>query len=105
MSGRSIVFIKPMINCSVYLILFNDMIVGSIYVDGDIISNIDINGSYFDIIKDELIPKFLFELGLDRIDMVCEAVFYNYYKELGFYKFYNTANDHIILRYDRQMYL
>ena len=100
MRGQSISFIKPMINCEVYLIILNDIVIGSIIMDQDIISNIDINGSYFEIIQDELIPKFLFEQGLDRIDIVCDTVFFDYYKDFGFYKCYNTDNDRIILRYE-----
>ena len=95
--SASISFIKPIPTCSLYLVVLNDMIIGSIHMEDDMITNIDINGDFFVNIKARLIRSLLYELGLDHIDLICNPRFFDYYSELGF-KLLNTG-DKLVLRY------
>ena len=98
---NQLTFIKPMTNCDMYLIMFRDMIVGSVYINDNIITNIDIHSDFFNDIKNILIQRLLFELGKDTIILKCDKTFAKYYKELGFEK-KCRHNDTILLRYDTQ---
>ena len=91
-------FIKPMSGCSLYLIVAEDQIVGSIILKNSIITNIDINGDYLDTIKAGLMRSLMFELGINQIDLICNPVFFDYYSQLGF-KLLNTDTDGVMLRY------
>ena len=93
-------FQKPLPSYDVYLIIVSDMVIGSIHFENDIITNIDINGDFFHIIKDKLIPALAFELGTNRLDLICKQIFFDFYNELGFKKQYNTDTNRIVLRYD-----
>ena len=95
--SHNISFIKPMTGCSLYLVVLDDMVVGSVVLTNSIITNIDINGDYLDTIKDVLINRLLYELGLDHIDLICNPICFDYYSQLGF-KVLNTE-DKLLLRY------
>ena len=108
MIDQSISFLKPIPTCSIYLILFSDQIVGSIFLEqnDNTITNIDMNGKYFDNIKNILIDRFLYELGINTIDLVCDPVFFDYYNELGFKKCEVQSTDgKVVLRYKVKMTL
>ena len=97
---NQISFIKPMPKCNMYLILFQDMIVGSIYLNSDnIITNIDINNHYLYDIMHNVMELFLFEVGLDKIELECDKTLTKFYKQLGFKKFHTASNDRYILVY------
>ena len=93
-------FIRPMCGCSLYLIVVDDMIIGSIHMEDDIITNIDINNDFFVNIKTRLMRSLLFELGLNQIDLVCNPVCLDFYNELGFEKCEIQSTDgKVVLRY------
>ena len=103
MNKRSISFQKAISTCSLYLVVVDNMVVGSIHLNEyNTITNIDINGDYLHSINDILIPMLLFELGLNSIELICDQSFYKYYQDLGFKKRYNTDNNRVILRYEVQ---
>ena len=86
----NITFIKPFYyHESLLLIMYNDMIIGSIQSNNNIIIDIDINTFYLNEIKDKLMRLLLFHVGRDDIILVCEKVFEDWYKELGFKKIKN----------------
>ena len=95
--SHNISFIKPMTGCSLYLVVLDDMVVGSVVLTNSIITNIDINGDYLDNIKARLMRSLLYELGLNQIDLVCNPRFFDYYSQLGF-EVLNTG-DKLVLRY------
>ena len=93
----NISFIKAMSGCSFYLIVVDEMIIGPIHMEDDMITNIDINGDFFVNIKTRLMRSLLFELGLDHIDLICNPNCFDYYSQLGF-EVLNTG-DKLLLRY------
>ena len=93
----NISFIKPIPTCSLYLVVLNDMIIGSIHMEDDMITNIDINGDFFVNIKARLMRSLLYELGRNQIDLICNPNCFDYYSQLGF-KLLNTG-DKLLLRY------
>ena len=94
----NISFIKPMTGCSLYLVVLEDMIIGSIIFSNSIITNIDINSDYLDTIKDVLINRLLYELGINQINLICNPNCFDYYSKLGF-KVLNTDTNRVVLRY------
>ena len=96
----NISFIKPMAGCELYLIIVDDMIIGSIHMEDDMITNIDINGDYFDTIKTRLMRSLLYELGINQINLVCNPNCLDYYSKLGF-DVLNTG-DKLVLQYKVQ---
>ena len=94
-------FIKPIPNCSYYLVSFEDMITGSLKIDDDdIISNIDINCKYIDKVQKKLISCLLSELGRDEIEVECSVGVKRFHIDLGFKQQYkNMIDDNLVLIY------
>ena len=68
-----------------YVIYMNNQRVGFLSVkSNNIIQSLDINPSYIDILKQDLLRSVLFELGIDEMFLFCEPGLYKYYEEFGF---------------------
>lgn len=90
------------ISNNVYEIYVNNEKVGFIKVnDKQIIINIDIEGYYFHLIKNNLMVEFLKELDRNEIFLLSNKTYQEYYQELGFTILSNQIkhNDRVLLKY------
>ena len=74
-----------------YLIQYNDMIIGSILWDYDIITKVDININFYDKIRKNLLTNLCNELGIKELEVICDKSFEKYYSDLGFDKKCNVT--------------
>ena len=91
--------------CELYLIIVDDMIIGSIHMEDDMITNIDINGDFFVNIKTRLMRELLYELGINQIDLICNPNCFDYYSKLGFEVHDSSTNTSTDTTTDRKVLL
>ena len=93
-------FTKPLSNCDYYLILYNNIIIGNIYIQKNIITDINIDGYCFNLVKNVLIKQFLSNIGKDVISLRCNKKYKEYFLKLGFKNTIKNVDDKLILRYE-----
>ena len=88
-------FTKPLSNCDYYLIFYDNIMIGNILIHNNIITELNITGYFFNLVKNVLIKQFLSNIGKDIISLKYNKNSKKYFLKLGF----KDTNEKSILRY------